>query len=109
MDRHVLDLGRMSFVSTQLHTHQFALVASDNGRHAPICVSKHLVASGHEFENAAAIWDRHHGIEIKKFQNSGSGGNAAINAVAINPQDESIAVTVADDMTIGFWTSAVGL
>lgn len=101
MDRYVLDLGRMSFVSHQIHGKQFALVPSDTGAHAPICVSKHLVASGHELGNKAGLWDRHHGIKIKDFQHEGAG---PINAIAINPVDESVVVTVSDDMTVRIWT-----
>ena len=100
MDRYVLDLGRMAFVSQQCHN-QNALVPSDAAYHGPICVTKHLVASGHESGNSAAIWDRHHGVPVASL----SQHSDQINAIAINPVDESMAVTVSDDMTLRIWRS----
>jgi WD40 repeat protein len=100
IDRHVLDLGRMIFVGQQVHT-QVAFIPSDPCPWSPITVTKHLVASGHENGNRAGIWDRHHGIKVTDL----TGHNEVVNAVAINPVDESMAVTVSDDMKIRVWRS----
>ena len=96
---HVLDLGRMDFVSQRIHE-QFAFVASDPSPWIPLCVTKHLVASGID-DARAGIWDRHHGIQLLEMP----GHLDTVNAIAINPVDESLAVTVSDDMKIRVWKS----
>ena len=77
-----------------------SLVTSDSGPTGPICVTKHLIASGNEQVNKAAVWDRHHGLKIADFTHSD-----VINCVAIDPVDESCAVTVSDDMKVKLWKS----
>ena len=105
IDKHVLDLGRMTFVSYQNYD-QNALVPSDVPNHGPLCVTQHLIASGLE-PNAktntnanAALWDRHHGIRLALFEHS-----EPVNAIAINPIDESTVITVSDDMSLKLWRS----
>lgn len=97
VDRHVFDLGRMAFVSKQVHV-QASFVASDPNPWSPICVTKHLIGSGNEGPNSAAIWDRHYGIKISEFTHKD-----VVNSIAINPVDEQMAVTVGDDMKVRVW------
>ena len=100
IDRYILDLGRMSFVGQQIHT-QTAFVASDvtlKNFTLP-CVTKHLLGSGQESGSKAGLWDRHHGVQVCQFQ-----GKDVINSVAVSV-DESVAVTVSDDMQVLLWRS----
>ena len=101
IDRYILDLGRMSFVGQQIHK-QTAFVASDVTlkNFSMPCVTKHLMASGQESGFKAGLWDRHHGVQVCQF-----GGKDVINAVAVHPIDESVAVTVSDDMQVVLWRS----
>ena len=100
LDRHVLDLGRMSFVSQQIHQ-QNAFVPSDSVARKPLCVTTHLIASGSEPCFKAALWDRHHGIKVLEFGDH----KDTINAIAVNPVDEATAISVSDDMTVRLWRS----
>ena len=82
VDRYALDLGRMSFVSHQIHR-QHALVPCDPSPCGPISVTKHLIASGNESGNKAGIWDRHHGIKVADFgarARAGAGAGAPAGA-----------------------------
>ena len=90
----------MSFVCEQIQK-QSAFVPSDSGSGKPLCVTQHLMASGFEPENKAALWDRHHGIKVMEFGHH----KDTINAVAVNPVDESTAISVSDDMTVRLWRS----
>ena len=91
----------MSFVGQQIHK-QTAFVASDVTlkNFSMPCVTKHLMASGQESGFKAGLWDRHHGVQVCQF-----GGKDVINAVAVHPIDESVAVTVSDDMQVVLWRS----
>ena len=89
----------MDFVSQRVQE-QFAFVPSDPSPWIPLCVTKHLVASGID-DAKAGIWDRHHGIQLLELP----GHLGTVNAIAINPVDESLAVTVSDDMKIRVWKS----
>ena len=91
----------MSFVGQQIHK-QTAFVASDVTlkNFSMPCVTKHLLASGQESGFKAGLWDRHHGVQVCQF-----GGKDVINAVAVHPIDESVAVTVSDDMQVVLWRS----
>jgi len=102
LDRYVLDLGRMSFVSQQIHQ-QNAFVPSDSSVCKPLCVTKHLIASGSEPDNKATLWDRHHGIKVAELGNH----KDTVNAIAVNPVDETIAISVSDDMTVRLWRSKI--
>ena len=100
IDRYILDLGRMSFVGQQIHQ-QTAFVSSVTTNFATPCVTKHLIASGQESGFKAGLWDRHHGVQVCEFGSH----TDVINAVAVNPIDESVAITVSSDMQVRLWKS----
>ena len=66
-------------------------------------MTKHLIASGNDHK--AGIWDRHHGVQLLELAEH----TDTINAIALNPVDESMAVTVSDDMTLRVWKSKLAV
>ena len=78
-------------------------VPSDSSVCKPLCVTKHLIASGSEPDNKATLWDRHHGIKVAQLGNH----KDTVNAVAVNPVDETMAISVSDDMTVRLWRSKI--
>ena len=49
----------------------------------------------------AGLWDRHHGVQVCEFDKH----KDVINSVAVNPVDESVAITVSSDMQVLLWKS----
>ena len=68
-------------------------------------MTKHLIASSGN-DHRAGIWDRHHGVQLLELAEH---TNNTINAIALNPVDESMAVTVSDDMTLRVWKSKLAV
>ena len=46
------------------------------------------------------LWDRHYGICLQKYSH-----NDVVNAVAFNPKDPEMLVSVSDDWSIKIWRS----
>lgn len=61
--------------------------------------SARFVASGSE-DSCGYIWDRHHRCLLGKLQHS-----SVVSAVAFNPIDPEMAVSVSDDNTVKVWRS----
>ncbi len=99
IDCHVLDLGRMAFVGKKA-TIQTGFVSSDPCPWTDLKVTKHYICHGNVETNKAGIWDRHYGVQVAAFDHADR-----INAIAINPVNEDMAVTVGEDMKAIVWRS----
>ena len=91
------------FLSIPLNNLPCFVLSSDSSVCKPLCVTKHLIASGSEPDNKATLWDRHHGIKVAQLGNH----KDTVNAVAVNPVDETMAISVSDDMTVRLWRSKI--
>ncbi|XP_077285899.1 F-box and WD repeat domain containing 5 [Arctopsyche grandis] len=97
IDIHVIDLTKLTIVGRMLRAQQ------DYTSHSGcffifLDVSDKYVASG--AEGAAYIWDRHYGICLTLLPHSD-----CVNAIAFNPTNPHMCVTVCDDYSIRVWHS----
>ncbi|XP_064616384.1 F-box/WD repeat-containing protein 5-like [Liolophura sinensis] len=98
IDIHVIDLVYMKEVGTMHRSHK-AYTPNDECFFIFLDVCDEYVASGAE-DRHGYLWDRHYGLCVRRYKH-----NDVVNAVAFNPKDPEMLVTVSDDATIKIWRS----
>ncbi|KAL3870289.1 hypothetical protein ACJMK2_038365 [Sinanodonta woodiana] len=98
IDIHIIDLLHIREVGKMHRSHK-AYTSNDECFFIFLDVCEELVASGAE-DKHGYLWDRHYGICLNKFPHSD-----VVNAVAFNPSDPEMLVTVSDDFSIKIWRS----
>ncbi|XP_066945784.1 F-box/WD repeat-containing protein 5 [Macrobrachium rosenbergii] len=98
IDLHVIDLTTLTEVGTMLRSHK-AYTPNDECFFIFLDVSHQFVASGAE-DRHGYIWERHYGVCLARLPHKD-----VVNAVAFNPRDPEMLVTVSDDHKIKVWRS----
>ncbi|KAK3586730.1 hypothetical protein CHS0354_017529 [Potamilus streckersoni] len=98
IDIHIIDLLHVREVGKMHRSHK-AYTSNDECFFIFLDVCEDLVASGAE-DKHGYLWDRHYGICLNRFPHSD-----VVNAVAFNPSDPEMLVTVSDDFSIKIWRS----
>ncbi|XP_068216218.1 F-box/WD repeat-containing protein 5 isoform X2 [Palaemon carinicauda] len=98
IDLHVIDLTTLTEVGTMLRAHK-AYTPNDECFFIFLDVSHQFVASGAE-DRHGYIWERHYGVCLARLPHKD-----VVNAVAFNPRDPEMLVTVSDDHKIKVWRS----
>lgn len=98
IDMHVIDLTTLKEVGTMLNSHK-AYTPNDECFFIFLDVSQEYVASGAE-DKHGYVWERHYGVCLAKLPHKD-----VVNAVAFNPADPEMLVTVSDDHKIKIWRS----
>ncbi|XP_045126448.1 F-box/WD repeat-containing protein 5-like [Portunus trituberculatus] len=98
IDLHVIDLTNLTEVGTMLRSHK-AYTPNDECFFIFLDVSHQYVASGAE-DKHGYIWERHYGVCLSRLPHKD-----VVNAVAFNPRDPEMLITVSDDHTIKIWRS----
>ncbi|CAL4126189.1 unnamed protein product [Meganyctiphanes norvegica] len=98
IDMHVIDLTNLKEVGTMLNSHK-AYTPNDDCFFIFLDVSHEYVASGAE-DKHGYVWERHYGVSLAKLPHKD-----VVNAVAFNPADPEMLVTVSDDHKIKIWRS----
>ncbi|XP_045614930.1 F-box/WD repeat-containing protein 5 isoform X2 [Procambarus clarkii] len=98
IDLHVIDLTNLTEVGTMLRSHK-AYTPNDECFFIFLDVSHQYVASGAE-DRHGYVWERHYGVCLSRLPH-----RDVVNAVAFNPRDPEMLVTVSDDHKIKVWRS----
>ncbi|XP_042211145.1 F-box/WD repeat-containing protein 5-like [Homarus americanus] len=98
IDLHVIDLTNLTEVGTMLRSHK-AYTPNDECFFIFLDVSHQYVASGAE-DRHGYVWERHYGVCLSRLPH-----RDVVNAVAFNPRDPEMLVTVSDDHRIKVWRS----
>ncbi|XP_042886665.1 F-box/WD repeat-containing protein 5-like [Penaeus japonicus] len=98
IDLHVIDLTTLTEVGTMLRSHK-AYTPNDECFFIFLDVSHLYVASGAE-DRHGYVWERHYGVCLSRLPHKD-----VVNAVAFNPRDPEMLVTVSDDNKIKVWRS----
>ncbi|XP_047474883.1 F-box/WD repeat-containing protein 5-like isoform X1 [Penaeus chinensis] len=98
IDLHVIDLTTLTQVGTMLRSHK-AYTPNDECFFIFLDVSHLYVASGAE-DRHGYVWERHYGVCLSRLPHKD-----VVNAVAFNPRDPEMLVTVSDDNKIKVWRS----
>ncbi|XP_071538721.1 F-box/WD repeat-containing protein 5 isoform X1 [Panulirus ornatus] len=98
IDLHVIDLTNLTEVGTMLRSHK-GYTPNDECFFIFLDVSHQYVASGAE-DKHGYIWERHYGVCLCRLPHKD-----VVNAVAFNPRDPEMLVTVSDDHKIKVWRS----
>ncbi|XP_063242847.1 F-box/WD repeat-containing protein 5 isoform X2 [Bacillus rossius redtenbacheri] len=98
IDIHVIDLVTLKEVGTMLRSHK-AYTPNNDCFFIFLDVCSEYVASGAE-DRHGYLWDRHYGACLAKFPHCD-----VVNAVAFNPRDPQMLVTVSDDFSVKVWRS----
>ncbi|XP_050697286.1 F-box/WD repeat-containing protein 5-like isoform X2 [Eriocheir sinensis] len=98
IDLHVIDLTNLTEVGTMLRAHK-AYTPNDECFFIFLDVSHQYVASGAE-DKHGYIWERHYGVCLSRLPHKD-----VVNAVAFNPRDPEMLITVSDDHMIKIWRS----
>ncbi|KAK7070176.1 F-box/WD repeat-containing protein 5 [Halocaridina rubra] len=98
IDLHVIDLTTLTEVGTMLRSHK-AYTPNDECFFIFLDVSHQYVASGAE-DRQGYIWERHYGVCLCRLPHKD-----VVNAVAFNPKNPEMLVTVSDDHKIKVWRS----
>nr|XP_053630692.1 F-box/WD repeat-containing protein 5-like isoform X3 [Cherax quadricarinatus] len=98
IDLHVIDLTNLTEVGTMLRSHK-AYTPNEECFFIFLDVSHEYVASGAE-DRHGYVWERHYGVCLSRLPH-----RDVVNAVAFNPRDPEMLVTVSDDHKIKVWRS----
>ncbi|KAK3886739.1 hypothetical protein Pcinc_009117 [Petrolisthes cinctipes] len=98
IDLHVIDLTNLTEVGTMLRSHK-AYTPNDECFFIFLDVSHQYVASGAE-DKHGYVWERHYGVCLSRLPHKD-----VVNAVAFNPKDPEMLITVSDDHKIKVWRS----
>jgi F-box/WD-40 domain protein 5 len=98
IDIHVIDLVTLSQVGMMRRAHR-AYTPNEECFFIFLDASDHYLASGAE-DKFGYLWERHYGISLTKLPH-----DDVVNAVAFNPTESDMLVSVSDDNTIKVWRS----
>ncbi|KAF0301442.1 F-box/WD repeat-containing protein 5 [Amphibalanus amphitrite] len=98
IDIHVIDVATKKQIGKSYRAHR-AYTCNEGCFFLFVDVTKHFVASGAE-DKHAYLWDRHHAVCLSRYPHAD-----VVNAVAFNPADPGMMVTVSDDRTVKVWRS----